>query len=349
MKLPKKLGISAVGSFPHKDGKVVSKLLYESLDIPVWPQLPRRDYRESMYVQYGAVLPCIVEDEERSKIYFDVSGDRLVELEEFYERYEADDVDYFGLKPNYAQGFFDFVEKLKDYQGEWVKGQVTGPVSFGLTVTDQDLRASLYNEILADVIVKNMVMNARWQVRELKKYGHEVLIFIDEPYMSAFGSSFISLEQEQVVSLLNEVIGAIHTEGGYAGVHCCGNTDWVLLLETEIDMINFDAFNYFENFSLFAAQVKSFIERDGVIAWGIVPNDEHVYGLEAAELIDRFNKGVELLAEKASEAGAELSVEQIETHSILTPACGLGSASMEVAEQALELLLATGRELAIES
>jgi methionine synthase II (cobalamin-independent) len=346
MKLPKKIGISAVGSFPHQDGEVISKMLYDSLDIPVWPQLPRRDYRESMYVQYGAVLPCIVEDEERSKIYFDVSGERLVELEEFYERYEVDDVNYFGLKPDYAQGFFDFVEKLKDYPGEWVKGQVTGPVSFGLTVTDQDLRASLYNEILADVIVKNMVMNARWQVRELKKYGHEVLIFIDEPYMSAFGSSFISLEQEQVVSLLNEVIAAIHEEGGYAGVHCCGNTDWVLLLETEIDMINFDAFNYFENFALFATQVKSFIERDGVIAWGIVPNDEHVKGLEASELVARFNKGVELLAEKASETGPVLSIEQIETHSILTPACGLGSASMEVAEQALDLLLATGKELA---
>jgi methionine synthase II (cobalamin-independent) len=347
MKLPKKLGISAVGSFPHKDGEAISKMLFAGLDIPVWPQLPKRDFRESMYVQYGAVLPCIVEDEERSKIYFDVTGDRLIELEEFYERYEADDVDYFGLKQEYAQGFFDFVEQLKDYQGEWVKGQVTGPVSFGLTVTDQDLRASLYNEILADVIVKNLVMNARWQVRELKKHGHEVLIFIDEPYMSAFGSSFISLEQEQVVSLLNEVIRAIHAEGGYAGVHCCGNTDWVLLLETEIDMINFDAFNYFENFALFAAQVKSFIERDGVIAWGIVPNDDHIKGLKAAELVARFNKGVEMLAEKASESGTGLSIEQIETHSILTPACGLGSASMELTEQALALLQATGQELAV--
>ena len=342
MKLPKKLGISAVGSFPHTDGKEISQQLFDGLDIPVWPQLPKRNFRESMYVQYGAVLPCIVEDEERSKIFFDVSGDRLVELDEFYARYEANDLDYFGLKPDYAQGFFDFLEKLPEYKGEWVKGQVTGPVSFGLTVTDQDLRASLYNEILADVIVKNMVMNARWQVRQLRQYGHEVLIFIDEPYMSAFGSSFISLEQEQVVTLLNEVIRAIHAEGGYAGVHCCGNTDWVLLLETEIDMINFDAFNYFENFALFAPQVKTFIERDGVIAWGLVPNDDHVRGLEAEDLVERFRHGVALLSERA---GGGLTSEQIETHSILTPACGLGSVGMELAEGALALLKATGEAL----
>ncbi|MEN8240848.1 MAG: hypothetical protein ABFS17_02915 [Chloroflexota bacterium] len=345
MKLPRKLGTSAVGSFPHQDGKEISQRLYESLDIPVWPQLPKRDFRESMYVQYGAVMPCIVEDKERSKIYFDVTGELLVELDEFYARYEADDVDYFGLKPEYAQGFFDFIEGLESYKGEWVKGQVTGPVSFGLTVTDQDLRASLYNEILADVIVKNLVMNARWQVRQLKQFGHEVLIFIDEPYMSAFGSSFISLEQDQVVFLLNEVIDAIHAEGGYAGVHCCGNTDWVLLLETKIDMINFDAFNYFENFSLFAEQVKAFIARDGVIAWGIVPNDGHLDGMDAAELVSRFNQGVKLLSEKASASGDALSIAEIEAHSILTPACGLGSASQELTEQALELLVATGEAL----
>lgn len=345
MKLPEKLSISAVGSFPHQDGTALSKRLYDSLDIPVWPQLPRRDFRESMYVQYGSALPCIVEDVERSKIYFDVSGDRLVELEEFYLRYEADDLEYFGLKPAYAQGFFDFAAQLKEYRGGWVKGQVTGPVSFGLTVTDQDLRASLYNEILADVIVKNLVMNARWQVRELKKFGHEALIFIDEPYMSAFGSSFISLEQEQVVFLLNEVIRGIHAEGGYAGVHCCGNTDWVLLLETEIDMINFDAFSYFDNFALFAEQVKSFIERDGVIAWGIVPNDEHVFDLHPSELADRVNQAVSTLAEKASGSGSPLSVEKIEAHSILTPACGLGSATMELTEKALALLRETKREL----
>ena len=343
MKLPRKLGISAVGSFPFQDGKQISARLYNSLDIPVWPQLPKRDFRESMYVQYSAVMPCIVEDEERSKIYFDVTGDRLVELEEFYTRYEADDVDYFGFNPEYAQGFFDFLTGLEEYQGEWVKGQVTGPVSFGLTVTDQDLRASLYNEILADVILKNMVMNARWQVRQLKKFGHEVLIFIDEPYMSAFGSSFISLEQEQVVTLLNEVIEAIHAEGGYAGVHCCGNTDWVLLLETKIDMINFDAYNFFENFSLFADQIKTFVERDGVIAWGIVPNDDTLFGLKASELVSRFNKGVALLSEKST-----LSIDQIETHSILTPACGLGSATIDITEQALELLVATGQALTAE-
>jgi hypothetical protein len=73
-----------------------------------------------------------------------------------------------------------------------------------------------------------------------------------------------------------------------------------------------------------------------------VPNDDHVLGLEPEELVRRFNQGVTLLSEK-TEGG--LSIEQIETHSILTPACGLGSASMELTKQALALLQATGKAL----
>ena len=66
------------------------------------------------------------------------------------------------------------LETLKRVPGEWAKGQVTGPISFGLIVTDQNLRASLYDEMLCDAIVKNMGMNARWQVRQLKTVADEL-------------------------------------------------------------------------------------------------------------------------------------------------------------------------------
>ena len=93
-------------------------------------------------------------------------------MEAFYERYLADDVDAFALQAEDAAGFYAMLEALRSAPvREWVKGQVTGPVSFGLTVTDQALRSSLYDEMLADAIVKNMAMNARWQVRQLKQIG----------------------------------------------------------------------------------------------------------------------------------------------------------------------------------
>src|SRR5450756_1879290 len=135
----------------------------------------------------------------------------------------------------------------KTFSGEWLKGHVTGPISFGLTVTDQDLRSSLYNDLLADTIVKNMALNARWQIRQLRSVRDNVIMFVDEPYLAAFGSAFISLSREQVIALLDEVFEAIHLEGALAGVHCCANTDWSVLLATQVDILNLDAYGYLEN------------------------------------------------------------------------------------------------------
>jgi hypothetical protein len=201
------------------------------LDAPAWPQLPRSTFRENMYVQYSSTLPAIVEDAAKEKIYFDTRQDITPALEAFYTPFLADDVNAFALRPEYAAGFFAMLETLRSTGAKppseqvWAKGQVTGPISFGLTVTDQDLRASLYNEMLADAILKNAAMIARWQVRQLKTARPNVIIFVDEPYMASFGSAFISLSREQVIAMLDEVFEAIHSEGGLAGVHCCANTD----------------------------------------------------------------------------------------------------------------------------
>ena len=71
-------------------------------------------------------------------------------------------MDYFGLTPDYAAGFYNMLDTLHKTSGEWAKGQVTGPVSVGLTVTDQNLRASLYDDMLADAIVKHTAMSHTW-------------------------------------------------------------------------------------------------------------------------------------------------------------------------------------------
>lgn len=334
-----------VGSCPHLNGNVLASRLAAELDLPAWPQLPRRTFRENMYVQYSRALPCLVEDEAGEKIYFDTQRDLPPPLEAFYERYLVDDLDYFALQPAYAAGFFAMQAALASTSGEWAKGQVTGPVSFGLTVTDQDLRASLYDELLGDVIVKNAVMIARWQARQLRAFRSNVVIFVDEPYLASFGSAFISLSQEQVIAMLDEVFAAIHTEGALAGVHCCGNTDWSVLLSTAVDILNLDAYGYLETLALYPHELRAFLDRGGVIAWGIVPNNETVASETPGGLAERLRAGFDLISRKAIGRGVEISPESFSNRSLLTPSCGLGPASVEIADRALELLVQTGQIL----
>ena len=266
-------------------------------------------------------------------------------LEEFYGRYLAEDVDSFALRPDYAVGFFTMLETMRKTKGTWAKGQVTGPVSFGLTVTDQDLRASLYNEALSDVIVKNMAMNARWQVRQLKTVRDNVLIFVDEPYLASFGSAYISLNCEQVVAILNEVFAGIHAEGALAGVHCCANTDWSVLLATDVDVLNLDAFGYIENLALYSTELHAYLERGGVVAWGIVPTGDEINTVTPADLAQKLRDGLKVISQKSQTRGVSIRLEDFNERSLISPSCGLGSSGIVIAEKAIATLIATGEIL----
>lgn len=334
-----------VGSVPHPSAAGLTDRLASLLDIPAWPQHPRRTFRESMYVQFAPALPAITVDEAQKKISFDTRNDISSELENFYTSILADSVEAFALRAEYASGFFAMLESLNKTNGTWVKGQVTGPISFGLTVTDQELRASLYNELLADAIVKSTAMNARWQVRQLKSYRPNVVIFVDEPYMASFGSAFISLSREQATAMLDEVFTAIHSEGALAGVHCCANTDWGLLLTTQVDILNLDAYGYIENLALYPGELRSFLERGGSICWGSVPNNEEIRNVCAEELAERLRSGIKLISDKAIARGVKITADEFASRSLISPACGLGSTTVEISEEVFEKLVRTSEVL----
>lgn len=327
-----------VGSVPYTDVDGISERIAAHLDIPAWPQFSRRTFRENMYVQYSGPLPRVVLDEAGEKITLDTTGDLTPDLETFYEKYLADDVDAFGLTPEVAAGFFTMLEHLRRTPGEWAKGQVTGPVSLGLTVVDQDLRSILYNDFLADVIVKNAAMNARWQARQLRAARPNVIIFVDEPYMASFGSAFISLSREQAIEMLGEVFEAIHQEGGLAGVHCCANTDWGLLLETPVDILNLDAYEYLENLALYPAELRAFLDRGGVVAWGVMPNTQVIFDVTPEQIAQKLRDGLALISEKAAGRGVSISPDELAHRSLIAPACGLGPTTPEVADRVFAML-----------
>ncbi|MBI5960195.1 MAG: hypothetical protein HY866_15750 [Chloroflexi bacterium] len=331
-----------VGSVPYLDGSTISARLAAGLDIPAWPQLSRRTFRENMYVQYSAPLPRVVLDETNEKITLDTTGDLSSDLEAFYERYLADDVDAFALKPGDAQGFFAMLDTLRQQPGDWAKGQVTGPISLGLTVVDQDLRSILYHDMLADVIVKNAAMNARWQARQLHGVRPNVILFVDEPYMASFGSAFISLSREQVITMLDEIFAAIHQENALAGVHCCANTDWSVLLATSVDILNLDAYGYIENLALYPAELRAFLDRGGVIAWGIVPNNDEITRVTPEQLATRMHDGLRLISDRARARGVMIDPDEMAHRSMIVPSCGLGSQTVETADRVLEVLARTG-------
>jgi len=301
-----------------------------------------------MYAQYSENFPGIVLDLEAERLYVDMARDFDADLEQLYVAYLQNDLEFGAISPDYAAGLHYLLNtpgllQLPARSGDAsqssvvaLKGQITGPISWGLVVVDQNRRPLLYDEIMADAIAKHLRLKAAWQEQQLKALHPQTIIFVDEPYMSTYGSGFVSLSREQVLALLTEVFTGIE---GWKGVHCCANTDWSVLLDTSLDILSFDAYEYAESLALYPEAVAAFLERGGVLAWGIVPASPLVEGETATGLVDRLHRAMDLLVQKG------VSRDKLLTGGLVMPSCGTGSLDVETAERVLELTTAVSAEM----
>ncbi len=319
-----------IGSTPHPDPvTAVDFVLTTFRDIPFWPQLPRRAYRESIYAQFAGHLPGVCIDDQEGRIWVETGPTWVEQAEAFYAAFLQESADLFPLRADDAAGLHELLRR-PPLEGAWaVKGQVLGPVSFGLQVSDQEMRPSLYNEMMYDIIVKNCLRQAQWQEAQLRRLCPRTILCIDEPFLSMVGSAYASLSRETVIASLEEVLAGLQ---GWTAVHCCANTDWSMLLETSVDILSFDAYEYAENLALYPEALRAFLGRGGMLAWGIIPNigaaAENITLEGAWEALDQ---ALALFERKGFDR------RELLPRSFISPACGTGTLSVPVAERVMRM------------
>jgi hypothetical protein len=322
--------------------KVIDLVLRSVPQIPVWPQLPGYP-AEQMMVQYIEGLPGLTE--EAGKVFVRSDGPEFdQQAYSFYEEYLAVEAATLGLEdsrfamgPKTAATFLRFVDALAAAPPAFraLKGQIVGPFTLLAGLKDQDGRSLLFDERFMDIVPKLLAFKARWQIERLKPFGVPVIVFLDEPALAGFGSSaFITVSAEQVRQVLTEVVAAVQDAGALAGIHVCANTDWLLAFQSDFDIINFDAYTYFDRFVLYRKECLEFLAGGGNIAWGIVPTlDPEAISNQTPESLAQMWAGQ--VRQLASE---EMPVEKILSQSLFTPSCGCGSLTESAAEKVLALL-----------
>ncbi|MFQ5485568.1 MAG: hypothetical protein ACE5DO_09610 [Desulfobacterales bacterium] len=330
------------GSLPIDDHRKAARMVQKfTPEIPSWVQLPKYK-NEGMIAQFVPGLPGI--HIEKETLFVDIQTESFEqEILQFYEEYigvsegALDLCDTrFILKHDTARGFFELIDSMdrSSLRPVAVKGQITGPVTFGTGVKMKNGKSIFYDEQLRDASTKLLALKARWQVKKLLEYRCPVIIFFDEPGLAGFGSSgLISISREEILICLGEMIEAVHAEGGLAGIHVCANTDWSLILDSSVDIVNFDAFASFDRFILYPDQIKSFTTSGGILAWGIVPtlSAEDIEKETTDSIVAGFEKKVKELADIG------IDRQTIFRRSLITPSCGAGSLSLDQAEKVLTL------------
>ena len=58
---------------------------------------------------------------------------------------------------------------------------------------------------------------------------------------------------------------------GGLGIHCCSNTDWGFIMGLDPSVISLNVYATAKEFLLYSDAIWEYMERGGVVAWGIVP------------------------------------------------------------------------------
>ncbi|MGB3195343.1 MAG: hypothetical protein WBC39_08665, partial [Phycisphaerae bacterium] len=318
---------TGIGSLPHTDvDEAVEAVFTSAPDLPYWPQLPKVSPKEGMNEQALAGLPGLrVEDGKLRHVQDEAF---FLDVEKIFAAYEAGDAAAAAIPGESACAFEPFCAAVRQRGVAQAKGQIAGPITVGMAVLGEDGNPILYDEVVRDVLAKFLHLRVKWQAERLRAAGADPIVFVDEPFLASFGTPFFGWSVEQVRACLEAVAAGAETVGS----HCCSNTDWSIFLGGKLDVVSFDAYEFAENFLVYRADLAAFVSRGGTIAWGIVPTEPEALGTETAETLRERLLG---LVAKVEALG--FSREQVLKQSLITPACGLGTRSLETARRALEL------------
>ncbi|MDY6823653.1 MAG: hypothetical protein SWH68_07650 [Thermodesulfobacteriota bacterium] len=307
MPIPGKLLTTAMAVMPHTE--VDRALEYAlSLDIPFWPQLPLLSYYEDMYVQAAEHFPGIVLDVENRKLSF--STDKFMgELDTYMAA--MDNPETFDVSPDYSAVYHRFLElDLRDRPA--IRGQLEGPVSFGFNVVNENDRPILFDDTVRPVMFEFMAKRINVQLQRLGQKNANAFMFVDEPGLQFLFSAMSGYGDIQAKTDLDAFFAMIDRP---RGIHLCGNPDWDFLLGLDIDILSMDVYTNGDILAASATGIKRFLERGGILCWGIVPTNMEPFSAETMEtLIARLEDVWQRLIKKGVDRDRMLA------QSLLSPA-----------------------------
>jgi hypothetical protein len=305
---------TGVGALPHTDPVSACNDVLEIFpQFPYVPTLPDRGQLESIVFNDSEQLPGRIIKDDR--LLFDSTTDQTEAMEKVYMDYVEGNYASYGLRKEYASGFIEMMTRTFS-RAKVLKCQVTGPVTFGMQVVDANKRPIYYDAQLADVLSKMIALKARWCESEMRKRTGitETLVVLNEPYLASLGSSVVPVDKETVRAGWEDIAALV--EGGL-GIHCCSNTDWEFVLGLNPSVISIDAFTTAKEFLLYTDAIVAYMEKGGVVAWGIVPAEYKIFATENPDTL--YQKYLAIRTRLCSCMPEHL----FDAQSLITPSCGI--------------------------
>jgi hypothetical protein len=207
-----------------------------------------------------------------------------------------------------------------------VRAELSGPVSLALQIVDDQERPLAYDPPLREALAQHLALRGIWLYEQLSLTLGGALICLDEPFLEALGTPFCPLDWEEGGAMLARTLAELPAPRGLC---VAGAPNWAAVLALPVELVFFDAYEQSAGLIQAASAVAGYLDRGGILGWGIVPTDPLILAQERAEtLARRFISSVEYLA-----AAGAIAVEQVWSAALISTSSGLGHLPPALATQ----------------
>ena len=318
-RMPRAGASFGVGSLPHRETDEAVEFAWNSTDIPTIPSLPRRSPAEGMIAQALVGIQGVSVG-QYGGINVDLSA---VDL--------AGDVST-DLRSDAYAGFAAFLGSAaaRENQPACVKWQFVGPLTLGLAL----VRVGLAAEVAAPLAMQAVRCHVRALQDEVSAVmpGTTQIVVFDEPMLHEALLPTFPVPPDEVIDFVSGALASVD-QPNISGVHSCNETDWVALLSTGANVLSVPVPSVSDEEQMSgmlaaAPRISEHLEHGGRIAWGAVRTDgpialspDRPWKNLAGALCALVNNGVDPVL--------------LRRNSFITPACGLGTHSVAVADRVM--------------
>jgi len=289
----------SIGSLPHLDrGAAISFVLDSTPELPAAPTLPRLEPLELMIPQavWGVSGIELAPDGTIS-----VPDPRVVDPEA-----PLGDPGLVGRPFGTWRSFLDRVAGRVDP----IKLQLTGPLTLGLTLIQAGLEPAHAHNVAARAVTTRA--GHLLDLAAARAPGTPVLLVFDEPGLVGGLRSDLCLNPDGVIDLLSGVLASVEGRA-ITGVHCCGPTDWHLLIQAGPNLVSLPVG---ADVTGSAGAVGAFLDRGGWLAWGAVATNEPLGEQPSRSWRNLSGQWCALV-----QSGCDPVL--LRRHALVSPACGL--------------------------
>jgi methionine synthase II (cobalamin-independent) len=303
---------TGIGSLPHVDpGEAVEFVLRHAPRLPFAPSLPARSKREGMVGQAASGI---------SGISVEADGSLSIDHRAIDPSAPLDERSFAG---DAFVGFRAFLTAMAERSGP-IKISLTGPVTLGVALHAAGLRASSAFAVAGEAVRQRARAMLRLVGERVPQA--EVIAFVDEPSLASCTVPGFPIGPVDAVDLVSSALAVLET-GATTGLHCCGEADWRLLLQSGPQILSVPTGAGLERA---AGTLADFLERGGWVAWGAVPTDRPV-----GQTVERLWRQLSVLWCDLVAGGCDPGL--LRTRALITPACGLARHGITQAEQVMVL------------